>query len=425
MDNQRKQNEFDAIVVGSGPGGATIARELSKQKQEVLILERGGNAPLKESLWGIASIANGVSVGKKLRTTRALTTGGTTGVYFAVAEPPPLDAFLSLGIDLSKELAEVQNELPLAPLPDELLGPQTMKVRESATQLGYPWKKKMMLIDQSRCSSGYCFAAKWKARNYVEDAIKEGATLINRANVHKVLVDNNGAIGVEYQLKNKKLGSETCQAYGTKIVLAAGSLASPSILRESGLRDIGKDGFYCDPGFAMFGIVPDLEGTDSFVGSLGSDYKDGIALGDANLSRFFYRMLMFGSGKFIRFFMYPKSIAVGVMVKDGLGGEIQEDGRYHKELTEEEIDKLEQGEERAREIIHNAGGKNIFKGGLSSAHVGGVIRIQEHLDERLQTEYSNLYVCDGSVIPENVRVPPTLTLICLGKYLARHLLPSH
>ena len=31
----------EVIVVGSGPGGATVARELSKQGKDVLLLERG------------------------------------------------------------------------------------------------------------------------------------------------------------------------------------------------------------------------------------------------------------------------------------------------------------------------------------------------------------------------------------------------
>ena len=135
MNKQLKEKEFDAIVVGSGPSGSTIARELSKQNKKVLILERGANAPLKESFWGLATIANAVSVSDKLDTVRAITTGGTTTAYFAVAALPPLDSFLSLGIDLSKELEEVQKELPLAPLPDELLGAQVIKVEQPGVHL--------------------------------------------------------------------------------------------------------------------------------------------------------------------------------------------------------------------------------------------------------------------------------------------------
>ena len=38
--------DFDAIIIGSGPGGATVANELSKSGKRVLILERGHGRPL-------------------------------------------------------------------------------------------------------------------------------------------------------------------------------------------------------------------------------------------------------------------------------------------------------------------------------------------------------------------------------------------
>src|SRR5262245_57642659 len=145
--------EFDAIVVGSGPAGATIARELSKRRRRVLILERGANEPLNGGLRAAASILNAVSVSDNLATIRAFTTGGTTAVYFAVADFPPLETFLSLGIDLSGEFEEAKRELPLGVLPDELFGAQTLRVRDSALELGHVWKKKPMLVDLSKCAS--------------------------------------------------------------------------------------------------------------------------------------------------------------------------------------------------------------------------------------------------------------------------------
>ena len=42
-----KYQQFDAIIVGSGPGGATVARELTRRNKKVLILEWGSNAPIK------------------------------------------------------------------------------------------------------------------------------------------------------------------------------------------------------------------------------------------------------------------------------------------------------------------------------------------------------------------------------------------
>jgi choline dehydrogenase-like flavoprotein len=420
LDRKLNNAEFDAIVVGSGPGGATVARELSKRRKRVLILERGGNAPLKESLLATLSILNAVSVSDNLLVGSAFTTGGTTAVYFAATVPPPLETFLSLGIDLSRQLDDAQRELPLAALPDELLRPQSIRLRESATALGYEWLKSRMLVDQSKCASGYAHEAKWTARSYVQEAVAKGATLMNRARVLKILVEKNRAIGVEYQLQKAKKEFEIRRAFGTKIILAAGGAASPVILRSSGIKNVANKGFYCHPNFMVFGTIAGLKAGEGFGGSMGTVVDGDIHVGDANFASTLHRMIMLANRRWVRALLHSKSIGVGVMVREGLGGGIQEDGRYYKQLTKEDLRKLARGEEVARQIIQHAGGKRIAKSYLSAAHLGGTIRIKEHINENLETEHGNLHVCDGSVLPENVNTP-TLTLICLGKYLASRL----
>ena len=424
MTALHSEHEFDAIVVGSGPAGATVARELSKKKKRVLILERGGNEPLKEGLLATASILNTVPVGEKLATTRAFTTGGTSSVYFGVANDPPLELFRSLGADLSTYLDEARKELPLAVLPDNLLGAQAVRVRDSAMKLGLPWVKNQMLIDQAKCSSGYAAAAKWNARRYVNEAVEAGAALISRAAVLKVLIDRNRAIGVEYKLHKGKKDYEVRQAFGTRVILSAGGTASALILRESGMRNVAKDGFYIHPCFAVFGIVPGLKAGPNFVGSAEARIDGNINIGDGNFDRVFYRMFMLGEGKIIRAFRHARSIGVGVMVKESLGGELREDGSFHKQLKDEDFYKLEKGAELARQIIVNAGGRNLYRSSLTASHLGGLIQMKSHLDDSLQTECSNLHICDGSVVPETVMEAPSLTLICLGKYLANRLAPA-
>ena len=44
------KTDFDAIVVGSGPGGATVARDLTLSGKKVLILEWGDNNPVKGTI---------------------------------------------------------------------------------------------------------------------------------------------------------------------------------------------------------------------------------------------------------------------------------------------------------------------------------------------------------------------------------------
>src|SRR5262249_15838360 len=194
-----------------------------------------------------------------------------------------------------------------------------------------------------------------------QEAVKEGATLITRARVLKALVEKKQAIGVEYKLHKGKKEFEVRRAFGTRIILAAGAAATPIILRDSGVRNGANSGFYCHPTFAVFGTVSGLKAGENFVGSMVAKLEDDIALGDANFARAMYRLFMLGNGRFIRAFFHSTSIGVGVMVRDGLGGALQEDGRYYKQLEKEDLGKLEKGENIARQIIRNAGRQHIYK----------------------------------------------------------------
>lgn len=415
--------EFDAVIVGSGPGGATVARELTRLGKRVLILERGRDIEPRDGLIHMARVASMVGVGDRLGVARAMTTGGTTALYFGVAEYPPLAPFLAVGIDLAEALAEARSELKLVePLSDHLLGKQVLKVAESAKALGIPWMKtEAMLIDESKCKNGFSYSAIWRAKSYVDEAVRDGATLINRARVTKVLVEAGRAIGVEYELQIGRR-SEIRQAYGTRIVIAAGAMVTPKILQASGVANIGNRGFYCDPGFMLTGSVDGLKGGEVIPGCMGTNSEeDGILVGDGCLSRSMYFGYMLGTRNFMKLFGHRKHIGVGVMVRDGLGGEFRADGSLYKDFTHEERQKMEKGGELAQRIMLNAGAKNIIRSDVSGAHVGGLMRIGEHLDASLQTEIANLHACDCSVLPESVRGAPVFTLVCVGKYLAKRL----
>ena len=132
--------------------------------------------------------------------------------------------------------------------------------------------------------------------------------------------------------------------------------------------------------------------------------------------------MMLGGLNFRHMVSFPRTLGIGVKVKDEFGGQLTAGGKLHKQFTRGDHARLEKGRQRAVEILKHAGARHIVDFGITAAgRVGGMVRINEHVDAALETPYRNLHVCDGSVIPEASRVPPALTLVCLGKYLSTHI----
>ena len=240
--------DLDVIVVGSGPGGATVARELSLKGKRVLIIERGDGKPLTGSfLYGARNI---LFPGKSLHFTpqllgvaRGITVGGSTVFYYATCFPVPIETLKGYGIDLSLEVEELRGELPVGPLKDEMIGPMAKRIMDAAGNLGYGWGKLEKFMYQDRWHPEYPFShygdpynVKWSSRMYVEEALANGARLVERARVTKVIFENGKAVGVVYR-KN----GNTLNVFAPRVVISAGGIGSPVILRASGMRDAGFD----------------------------------------------------------------------------------------------------------------------------------------------------------------------------------------
>lgn len=428
MDTTISRNAYDAIVVGSGPGGATVAKELAEKNKKVLILEWGDNWRVKGTSWQTAITAGipGRSLlvtNKALAMVRGITTGGSSVYFYATAFEPPVEMLKSYGMDISEEIKEIREELPTEPLKDELIGPGAKRIMQSARDLGYDWNKLPKFVYQDKCKAGCwrcdygCpYGAKWNARNYVEQALENGSTLINRAKVQKVIVENNTAVGVEY----KKWGS-TFQAFAPKIILSAGGIGSPVILRKSGIYGAGYDYFY-DPLIAVMGTVKDLKGGKEFPMATGIHMEEeGYVMTDMTVPRTLYMLFAAEVFHFHKLFSHGNTLQIMIKAKDSLGGRVTYNEGVRKSLSKDDQEKLLKGYERAKKILKNAGAKDIFKSWYIAAHPGGTVKVGDILDSNLKTKYENLYVCDCSVIPEAWGLPPTFTLIALGKRLAKHI----
>lgn len=418
---------YDVIVVGTGPGGATVAKELALRKKRVLMLEWGEADPVKGTAWQAFKWLGMPGKGflithNMLGVVRAVCTGGSSVFFYGTCFETPFDMLEKYGVVIRDEVAEARAELPVAPLKDEMVSPMARRIMDSARSLGYDWRKLDKYMYQDRWRPEYAFGyygdphrVRWDARMYVEEALEHGATIVHKAKATRAIINNGKAIGVEY-----RSGFGAKQAYAENIVIAAGGIGSPLILRNSGIRKAGYD-FFFDPLITVCGVVDDMRAQANEIPMTAGLVmeEEGYMMTDMPLP--FLLDMAFSAEVFRldRLFAQQKTLRIMIKARDSLGGYLNDRGGVRKRLTDEDKRRLLRGYERAREILEHAGARGIFKSWYLASHPGGTVKLGDLLDANLQTEYENLYVCDCSVIPEPWGLPPTLTLIGLGKHLAR------
>ncbi|HEY0065049.1 MAG TPA: GMC family oxidoreductase N-terminal domain-containing protein [Telluria sp.] len=419
--------DYDAIVAGSGPGGASVARALAQRGQRVLILEQGTSAPLKGTLGQMARIAAVPGRGAFVHRDASLLVqgvhvGGSSAVNFATATDPPAAMFAAHGIDLADELHALRAELPIAPLPDHLVGPMATRIMEGARSLGMGWNKLEKMIRPQicrsgcwRCAYGCPFGAKWSARDFVDQACTMGATLIGEATVQRALIEDGKAAGVVYLHQGQQR-----IARARTVVLAGGGIGSPRLLHASGLGP-RESAFFSDPVVAVMGSVDGLDGGAEVPMASGMRLDaQGISLADLTLPRPMYQGFTAQVGRFDRLFAHRQTLSLMVKIRDEIGGSVGP--RWaDKTLTPSDRRKIDEGVALAREVLAACDARHVFQTWHFAAHPGGSVRIGAGVDSDLRTTTPGLYVCDASVIPQAWGLPPTLTLLALGQRLGAHL----
>jgi len=204
----------DVVVVGTGPGGSTVARDLTLKGKKVILLEWGKDVPPRGTAFrgggeyvggpGALNLHKGILVSKEQTLMiRGVTTGGSSMMYLGSAYDPDPEMWKPFGFDLQRESDEIKEELNVKPLPDHLIGPGANLLMQAAKDLGYNWGKFNKLInadkcvkDCNECMFGCKRGAKFHARDWALDAASHGATLINEAFCDEIMVENNTATGV-------------------------------------------------------------------------------------------------------------------------------------------------------------------------------------------------------------------------------------
>ncbi|HLA77735.1 MAG TPA: GMC family oxidoreductase N-terminal domain-containing protein [Vicinamibacteria bacterium] len=429
--------QADTIVVGSGPGGATLTRELARRGRRVLLLERGRDERGRfyyGSYLGPLLYADRSSLlfsEEGLNIVRPLMLGGATSMYCGCAAPPPPWLKQKYGIDLGPEVAETIAELEIAPLSPELRGAASTRIAQAAGEVGYAFEPQLKFLRPARapafpercgarCMLGCRCGAKWNAAEYVDEAVGAGATVHTQARVERVVVEDGQAVGVQ-----GTLGGAPFSARAETVVVAAGGIGSPRILQASGLREAGQ-GMTMDTTVMVYGTVKESGiGREPPMTWSHENPEAGYMLSTLLDPWLLYPLIT--ALKSPRYALgwprWKNTLGVMIKLKDEISGGVFADGRISKPLTPGDRARLAEAESVCRKILLRAGAEpgSLFTTPLRGTHPSGTVRIGSLVNAHLSTEIRGLYVCDASVFPEALDRPTVLTIIGLAKRLARHL----
>jgi len=392
-----KKLEADVVVVGTGPGGATVARDLTLQGKNVVMLERGADNKPTGKPTAAVKFTGGPGKGmmksqpENLMMVRCLTVGGSTMMYTGTAFDPDVEKFKKYDVNLPPDLVnDVKTELKVTPLPDEFIGSGAKAMMKSARDLGFEWEKLNKFVDPAKGkvrNKDFFFGSdvndpRWQARDWALDAVDKGATLITNAYVEEVIVENKIAVGV--YAKGKK--GEQVEVNANAVVIAAGGVGSPVILQKSGIYEAGQR-FFFDPFCMTFGYLDqptDFSWEPPMVSGIHTD--DGVMVTDLAMPWTMHANYASQAKKYFTAFKTKRALGLMTKISDDLEGSIGINEQITKRLTNDDHYKIEKGRAISRKILRNLGAKDIWYAGYGAAHPGGTCRIGAIVDANLETE---------------------------------------
>ena len=397
------------IIIGSGAGGAIIARELAKNKIPVTIIEKGPYIDSKDAFNYYDSYNDSVD----LLTTTCV--GGATIVSMSNMVRALDSELHEYGVDISSEYGYVEDLVGVHDLDDSHIGKGTQLFLDAGKELGLKTLKMPKAIREKdciqcgKCAFGCPADAKWSGKDFIDEAVDDGATFISEAEVTEVIVEDSKVKGVKY-IKNNIEES----IFSDTVILSAGAIGSTLLLRSAGI-DAGRKIFF-DPFVTVGGYLKDINFNTEVQ-------MAGLVIGNNFVLSPHFSSFTIGN-------MDDKKVEnkdiLSIMVKtaDEAEGYVDDDGDVVKINTIKDIRYLAEGVATAGFILEKAGvdpttiASTLYRG----AHPGGTAPIGEIVDSNQETNIKGLFVSDASVLPISPGKPPILTILALSKRLSDYLI---
>lgn len=422
--------ECEYVVVGSGAGGATLARELTCMRKRVVVVEMGGREQRVDTFSRHVLTAYPYRLMRLIREWkadpviyRAITAGGSTVISHGNGIRCLEEELSDYGISLDSEFAEAEKEMRISPIAGEFFSEGSLSILQASRELGYRMEPMPKFIDPLRCkrcgdcTNGCMNGAKWTALDYLQGAVNAGSKVIYDTRIDEVIIDNGVARGVRGTGLHGQI-----EIRAGAVILAAGGLGTPVILQRSGIEagsglfvDLAVDTYGVTNGFNQLGEPPTALIDTEFHRSKGFSLLSFVS--QHRMTRF----VKFGA----KGLSMPGHRLIGIMTKiaDEPSGYIRADGMIHKPVTVKDRARLREGSLVAEEILVKAGADKgtTMVSKPQGGHPGGTAAIGVVVDSDLQTRVKNLFVCDASVLPTAPGLPPILTIVALAKRLSRAL----
>lgn len=418
-----------AIVVGSGAGGATAAKEL-QGKFEVTVLEAGKefrplslSLPTMERLKRIGLLFDEREIqlifpAMQIRKTEdmilvnGIGLGGTTTLCTGNAVRMDQDLRAS-GINLDAEFEEIYQEIPITTEHQKRWHKHTRRLFEICQEMGLNPRPTPKMGNYDRCiSCGRCVfgcpqGAKWDSRRFLEMAQQKGAQVITGCKVERVVIEDGRATGVW-----AKEGWARRFYPADLVILAAGGLATPVILQNSGIP--------CEPRLFVDPVLCVATEWSNALQCKEIEMPFIVRQKHFILSPYFDYLSFF----FNKAWKYPARDTLGIMIKlaDSNVGSISK-RELMKTLTGEDKQRLSEGVEICTEMLLRFGAErdSIFLGTINAGHPGGMLPLTEQ--EAGSFHHSglpaNLYVADATLLPRSLGNPPILTIIAMAKRVSK------
>ena len=416
----------DAVVVGSGAGGAVVAAELADAGKDVIVLELGGyynegdfnqlELPMLQKLYldgGASATAEGMAL------VAGSCLGGGTVVNYTTSFRTPdwlrgewagRHGLRSFESDSFTAALDAVSERLGVNLDHSRVSARERVVEDGLRRLG--WHVDSMPRNVKGCTQdarcGYCgygcqIGAKQSTlKTFLLDAYQRRARFVVNCSVDRVLTDQGRAIGVSATVRQPGRPAFRLRVRSRAVVAAAGSIGTPALLQRSGLRSpaLGSN-LHLHPGTGVSAIFDEplrpWEGTMQAIYSDQFSDLDGAHFGAKMESAPLHPAILAlvtpwrGAAPYNRLMRaLPNMSLVGVLLRDRDGGRVQaRDGtaRVRYRLSDYDQRHMRKGIEAAARIMEAAGAQEIFTS--QSAYVsyrpgqrGGIEAFMDEVDRR-------------------------------------------